>query len=800
MSDLLPPFDESELSPEDLAVLRAFEAMDDWNVEPSASPELLTQSDKAAGKQQNVEISEDEMFALFVGEIDGDIARMQGVLNQLELDDHIDPARFVTLKRAAHKIRGTAGAMECQVLATLAEHIEEISEQIMQGAIFPLLGAHLLARAVSALEETSHGLAANKQESNAALKAFEDELSAFEAEFNALTSDQQQPSAFSELLGTSIDTAPRRSPSRHLAEAAAAWYAPAAPLVRVDAQRMERLALHAEQLTQKRSELENALAQVESALQELHLAQARLHQLAPMLSSLLTPVQPLYMLDTRPTSSLIARILSEATQRSDATPGRQSRPRSRFARMTDSERWDELDMESYSEKDILLRSLNEAIADVTTASAHVRSAFAHFHLILQGCMAHASLLRSDALLLRMAPLRILFLRLQQEVMMSAMEQEQKIHFEIAGDSIEIDQDILEALTDPLLQLLRTCTSDIFTERVPAEGVEPYRIWLRARELGSEIAIEIGFSMTIQGGALEEVREAIRRLHGAISPSRNASGGVSYHMRFPRAHGAVHCLLVRVGSEQVIVPFSQVQRIGEGKQEKIDILYQFNDLLGFPRVLTPAGRVQPILILLQEGSRTTVGIAVDEIVGEVELEVKPLAAYLQRPGITGAAIDGLGRVLLMIDLPALIRHYAVLQQHVAATMPQPEQTLAQLAHRLRILIADDSVYLRQSLLQVLAHANYEVMEAPDGMKAMEQLMEHTPDVFLLDIEMPNLNGYDVLSLMRLYPELAGVKIIMLTSRSSEKHLQRALDLGAHAYLTKPCPREVLLDTIQQLTGK
>jgi len=69
--------------------------------------------------------------------------------------------------------------------------------------------------------------------------------------------------------------------------------------------------------------------------------------------------------------------------------------------------------------------------------------------------------------------------------------------------------------------------------------------------------------------------------------------------------------------------------------------------------------------------------------------------------------------------------------------------------------------------------------------------------LLDIEMPNLNGYDLLSIIRAHPELAQVKIVMLTSRSSEKHQSRAQDLGAHAYLTKPCPQDTLLETIQSL---
>jgi chemosensory pili system protein ChpA (sensor histidine kinase/response regulator) len=78
-----------------------------------------------------------------------------------------------------------------------------------------------------------------------------------------------------------------------------------------------------------------------------------------------------------------------------------------------------------------------------------------------------------------------------------------------------------------------------------------------------------------------------------------------------------------------------------------------------------------------------------------------------------------------------------------------------------------------------------------------LIQHVPDVFLLDVEMPNLNGYDLMGIMRLYPSLAAVKIIMLTSRSSPKHVQHAMDLGAHAYLTKPCSQELLVETIQKM---
>ena len=196
------------------------------------------------------------------------------------------------------------------------------------------------------------------------------------------------------------------------------------------------------------------------------------------------------------------------------------------------------------------------------------------------------------------------------------------------------------------------------------------------------------------------------------------------------------------------------------------------------------------------------VEVDEILGNVELVMKPLAAHLQRPGIAGTAIDGMGNVLLILDVPELIKGWESRQGNSTAKSVQVENVKKAPSHysNRKILVADDSVYIRQSLHWMLSHEGYIVTEARDGMEALEQLLENPPDVLLLAIEMPNLNGYDLLSIIRTFPanlELAKLKIAMLTSRSSPKHRQRSLELGAHAYLPKPCPQDVMLETISAL---
>ena len=117
-----------------------------------------------------------------------------------------------------------------------------------------------------------------------------------------------------------------------------------------------------------------------------------------------------------------------------------------------------------------------------------------------------------------------------------------------------------------------------------------------------------------------------------------------------------------------------------------------------------------------------------------------------------------------------------------------------------MIADDSVTIRRSLSQTLSQKDYLILEARDGLEALELLAEESPDLLLLDLEMPNMNGYEVLNILRTRAMLPQLRIILLTSRASEKHKRRAHELGIHTYLTKPCPDDELLETVGSLLAK
>jgi chemosensory pili system protein ChpA (sensor histidine kinase/response regulator) len=267
---------------------------------------------------------------------------------------------------------------------------------------------------------------------------------------------------------------------------------------------------------------------------------------------------------------------------------------------------------------------------------------------------------------------------------------------------------------------------------------------------------------------------------------------------------VQGLLVCTNAQYIIVPYSQVQRIDYGADKQYNAFYTLNELLNQPdasaaQVTQEATR--PVLILYPDTMQ--LAVQVDAVLGEVEMVTRPLSNHLRRPGITDAAIDGMGNVVFVVHLHELIRHFNEHAQQRPNNELLRERKQPYLAHSKqatspqRILIADDSLSIRQSLRSILEHMGYMVTEAHDGLEALEQVLEQSPNVLLLDIEMPNLNGYDLLSIIQANPQFAGLKIVMLTSRSSQKHQQRAFDMGAHAYLIKPCPQDTLLETLRSL---
>lgn len=800
--EITPPFDENELTTEDIAILNAFDAIEDWHIYPKDASSI------SAVDSVSPELDEDtEMLIVFLEEVGEDIAKMQQGLSQIAQSTQITPARFTIFQRIGHKLRGTAGAIGYTLMATIAEQIELLAEQILHGNIEPGIGYQTINRATAILDLCRNQLLETGQESDNphVLTDLEEVYQQWGINIHQLSAPITAP-----LTGPIEDGDRKTTIPLDLATTYPHALNPASeivtnktteaegtvfrPFIRVEANRYQKLLHHTEQLLELQAKLELAQRDVKTTQQAQKKALAHLQQLEPSLSQLSVAEHLTQSQEDPSSSSLIMRILNEANQETLRMPRRSSRPRPRLSHIDG--KWDELDLEHYTEKDLLTRAVREAITQLAICNTQANAALVTQNSVQQDYIDLVTIVRNDTQMLRLTPLQTLVPQLQQIITTSALAQQYQVDFRVSGEQLEIDQEILEALTPSLLQMLHNCISD--TSVIQEEQAETYHVWFRAQSNGNDIAIEIGFSMPVLGGTLELLQEPVQKINGSINLQRNTSGGVSFHLNIPRAQGSIQCLLLQVGDQQMVVPIAHIQRVSTLEQEQLDHCYDLKDMLRLSSNATSnsyASKLKTVLVIQMGTSRKTVGILVDEVITELELIIKPLATFLQRPGIKESALDGQGNILLALDMIELIKSYrrsspVEKDERDTNRNGQPE------AHVPKILVADDSAFLRQAVIQTLKRDNYEVAEAKDGMEAIEQLLENTPDIFLLDIEMPNLNGYDVLNMIHEYPELAHVKIIMLTSRTSDKHIQRARDLGAQAYLIKPCPQETLLKTIQE----
>ena len=197
-----------------------------------------------------------------------------------------------------------------------------------------------------------------------------------------------------------------------------------------------------------------------------------------------------------------------------------------------------------------------------------------------------------------------------------------------------------------------------------------------------------------------------------------------------------------------------------------------------------------MILVRAGEHST-ALVTDELIGSREIVVKSVGPQIAAiRGVSGATILGDGRIVIILDMGALVRSEWRSPRGRRPRAPVRDD-------RIFALVVDDSITVRRVTQRLLERNGMRVLTAKDGVDAMALLQEHVPDVILLDIEMPRMDGYEVAAHVRSDARLADVPIIMITSRVGEKHRARAIELGVDDYLGKPYQESQLLDAIEPL---
>ena len=318
----------------------------------------------------------------------------------------------------------------------------------------------------------------------------------------------------------------------------------------------------------------------------------------------------------------------------------------------------------------------------------------------------------------------------------------------------------------------------------------------------------------RGVGLDVVQSEIKALGGHVSVDSTLGQGTTFSIRVPTTVAVSDALMVKVGDQQFAVPLAQIDRIVriapttlesyfnsnedffqiDNQSYKLRYLSEFVGNQPLPR-LSHIGHSLPVL-LIKGSTGQTIALLVDQLIGSRgQIVVKPIGQQFSSIGaIAGATILGDGQVCLILDGQNIARQILATQRTKQA---KDQREIQRRKTRRLIMIVDDSVTVRKVTSRLLERQGYDTVTAKDGVDAIEQLENVKPDLILLDIEMPRMDGFEVTNLVRHHDMHSNLPIIMITSRTGEKHRERAFSLGVTHYMGKPFQEAELLAHIEQL---
>jgi chemosensory pili system protein ChpA (sensor histidine kinase/response regulator) len=342
----------------------------------------------------------------------------------------------------------------------------------------------------------------------------------------------------------------------------------------------------------------------------------------------------------------------------------------------------------------------------------------------------------------------------------------------------------------------------------------------------QFILEAGFStaekvtqISGRGVGMDVVHSEVKQLGGSMSIESTVGEGTRFLIRLPFTVSVNRALMVMSGEDFYAIPLNTIEGIVRVSPYELEAYYgpdaprfeyagqayelkYLGDLLNNGQQPKLVGQSLPLPVILVRSSEHAVAVQVDALAGSREIVVKSLGPqFAGVHGISGATILGDGRVVVILDLLATIRvrHAHLLGQVQAPRLASqaPEAAESDSSRPTLVMVVDDSVTVRKVTSRLLERNGMNVLTAKDGVDAIAQLQEHKPDIMLLDIEMPRMDGFEVATLVRHDERLKDLPIIMITSRTGEKHRERAMAIGVNEYLGKPYQESDLLENILKL---
>ena len=525
------------------------------------------------------------------------------------------------------------------------------------------------------------------------------------------------------------------------------------------------------------------------------------------------------------------------------------------------ENFDPLEMDQYSTMQQLTRSLGETAGDVDSINEILKEITRDSETLLVQESRISTDLQEGLMRTRMVRFGGLSSRLRRIVRQISRELGKEVEVEIIGDSSEVDRTVLDRIIAPLEHMLRNAVAhgielpevrkslgknetgkiQISVDRQGADvvidviddgsGIDVEKVRAKAIKQGfitadSNLSDHDALQYILQSGistadevsqvagrgvGMDVVDSEIKQLGGVLDIETQPGKGTTFHIRLPLTLAINQALLVSTTDDVFAVPLASIEGVvritGLELQRFYDSdnsHYEFNgieyELKHLGGMLTGnqgdySKQLQLFPVLLVHVGDKHFALHVDDLLGRREIVVKPVGLQIGSVrGIAGATILADGRVVLILEMSALVAADSLFKEHV----PVVEEAEAVIVdERKTIMVVDDSITIRKVTERMLSRYGIDVILAKDGVDATNQLQERMPDLMLLDIEMPRMDGFEVASFVRNDDRLKNLPIIMITSRTGSKHKDKAMEIGVNKYLGKPFQEDDLVSNINDI---
>lgn len=521
-----------------------------------------------------------------------------------------------------------------------------------------------------------------------------------------------------------------------------------------------------------------------------------------------------------------------------------------------NEKFDPLEFDRFTRLQELTRMMAESVNDITTIQNGLTANLGQAEAALQQQTRMNRDLQQTLMGVRMLPFSQISERMDRIVRQTARELNKRVEFTISGEKTEIDRSVLDKIGAPIEHLLRNAVAHGIerpSARKKQNKPESGKLHLKVSAQNEEIRIEIqddgagvdlakvkevatqrqliapgaeindqqlmsvifepGFSTSSEvtqiagrGVGLDVVRNEVSGLGGRIDVDSQSKQGTRFSIYLPVTLSVAQVLMVQNAQQPFAISVAMIEQAQKIKREDLAQAYQAGEIVWagqhYPihhlaKLLnqpTPEQHSSYASILLLRSGNYRIALHVDEVIGNQEVVIKPIGMELARvPGIMGATVTGEGRVIYIIN-PILLANREALS--VGTVKIHVHETPSTVQKR-KVLIVDDSLTMRKVLGRLFEREGYEIHVAKDGMDAMQILQQLTPDAILTDIEMPRMDGFGLARNIRDDARTAQTPLIMISSRTADKHQTLAKEIGVDAFFGKPVHDEELLAKVSEL---